>query len=874
MVSRHHFESLFRNTDYVASEFDSDKYDNFKILPLHKEGAKRSLERMADVLLADYYPGLEALLSVSQVKVPNLPTNFSGWYPEMPTSKVLLFDIETMVQMGNFPVMAVAIDPNGEVFVWKYTNYGELIELPDETLVIAHNSSFDAQGLANSFQGIEHGCYFMDTMTLANACYGYCSSQFWVADKKETGQRLPIWAYKGYGKSNFKSLKDTYFHLYPDAPDEDINKEIRDMFVTAKTLDEIEFHLGDLLEYNINDVVITLKVFRKLFPYWKRKNPSSVTLMGHIISSSYRIPLTPDWETWIEKVEATHAGIENQITSSLAKIAKKWASEGQDPDNPWQSHLDWSVVRKKLSKKRYELLSELIHPHNVASFLDASYDDQKQLISSLSLDSKSHFLKNWKAKGKNPSILELIQPYRGEVTWYKKALKSPNGITLKSKLAHYLLEMQFDGKPVFHTADKGWQNSEKQVPHPSGGGNVGYLFSDKLGSMFENGMLSSENPVCKEVLDLAVGQTYWVSVRKRVNDARVINNWTLPQTGGGTVTGRVTDPLWLTTCDPKPHLVGSELKSRIQCPEGYKFLNADFSGQEMRIAWTLGDSLSGYMGATEMSRSGIMGNKADGTDSHSSLAAKLSELVGRPYKRGDAKVIGFSMLYMAGKPAVASYIRMACPEVDTATATRIANGALEYRRGKTMYTPEGRVYEGGTDSQAYNAINQICNQDFPRTPLLQREMSDPMCPRFVKDDFYTTRANWVVQGSARDELDCVSVAMTFMFRYAGLKSRLVWSRHDEVIVMCPESEVKLASEILQQAHTFTWAAFHECLGLYDIPTQGLLFDAIDVDTTVRKEPDVALTTPSNQNDPHPNGYSLYPEDFKGFESWSELRTLE
>jgi DNA polymerase gamma 1 len=802
MVNQKHFSQLFPGKPYKASSFDTDAYNDFSVLPLSKQGAKASLERMALKLLQKYKPDLDQLLTLDNYQVPEIPQGQTGWYPSQPSAAVLVFDIETMVKLGGKPVYATALSSDGQVYYWVTPEYGCLIDLPDNTLVIGHNVTFDAQGIASSFSGLDHGCLFMDTMTLANMCYGFCSQQYWAVNSDKP---KPIWAYKGYGSSNYKSLAATYEWLYPDMPL--VDKEIRNIFVESDSLSEVLGNTAELLDYNLEDVRLTHQVFKKLFPYWQQKNPSPITLYGHILSTSYKLPLTPGWQDWITEVDSKYELVSQEIGATLLSIADKWVAQGYSASNPYHQHLDWTVSQR--AKK-----------------------------------------------------------YKGLPNWYRKEMMSKGTISLRSRVAHYLLALEFDGEPVFYSG--GYRTVSTKIPHPSGSGNVGYLFSKDLLPLYENGMLKSSNPECQDLLDKAISLTYWTSVQSRVKSAVVINNWTLPQTGGGTVTGRVTDPLWLTTCDPKKHLIGSELKSRIQAPPGYKLLIADFSSQEMRIAWTLGDSINGYMGSCEMSRSGVVGDKASGTDAHSTLAAKLSQLTGQPYSRQDAKIAGFSMLYMAGQKAVASYIRQVIPSLSIDKAKAIAKDALEYRRGKTVYTQEGRYYSGGTDSDAYNAIDRIANQPRPRTPLLQREMTDPLCPQYVKDDFYTTRANWVVQGSARDQLDTLSVALTFMINHANLKSRLIWSRHDEVIVMCPDSEVELTSELLQQSHTFTWAAFHECLNLYDLPTPGLLFDSIDVDVTVRKDPTKPIVTPSMPHSDVPDGYSIPSTSFKGFSDWNQL----
>ena len=109
-----------------------------------------------------------------------------------------------------------------------------------------------------------------------------------------------------------------------------------------------------------------------------------------------------------------------------------------------------------------------------------------------------------------------------------------------------------------------------------------------------------------------------------------------------------------------------------------------------------------------------------------------------------------------------------------------------------------------------------------------------------------------------------------MANYAGLKSKIIWSRHDEVLVLCPEAEVNIASEVLQQAHIFTWAALHDQLRLYDLPNHGLLFDEVNVDKVCRKEVNKPISTPSI-DDNEPVGYYIKPDEINGFSQWAELQ---
>ncbi len=858
MVTKLVFKKLFPGKDYKPSRYDDSVEP--KVLPLAKTGVVGSLDRMASKRLSGYMGELEGLLKLKVSAPSTVPTyeeQPDGWSKldtlepvDIPPGNVRVIDVETLVQLGSVPVMAVALGVDG-LYIWKTPKLGTLVDIGNHKLTIGHNVSYDMARFTESYQGLDAELHCLDTMTLSTLVSGFCSSQTWAEFKKDTSDKLPIWAYKGFGKSNYKSLKDAFKFYCRGSKMATPDKTIRDKFVESPDLDSLTSDWPQLLLYNILDVIYTLKVFQKVYPLWRNKSPHDTSLYGLMCSGFYRLPLNTEFKEWVGSTEEKYHQTVDNITADLEQVALEWV------DN-------FTVVALNLL---HEYIAQVTHlpARYFTSVSDRYYNLLMcHLRYGPDLEDQWSTMLDWTVKTRTRKL-------KGYPEWYRKAKSGQNpNITLKSQLAPYLLRLGFEGEPVIHSGDRGWHTRVSDIPHPSGEGNVGYLFSKDFLGMFDNGMLCSQDSRCQVLLDRAIGISYWTSVRSRVKESTIVNNWTLPEVGGGTVTGRVTDPLWLTTCDPKGHLLGSELKSRIKAPDGHKLLIADFSSQEMRIAWTLGDARVGKVGGTPMSLSGIKGSKSNGTDAHSMTATKISEITGKKFPRQGAKIINFSMLYMAGVKTVSSYIRQVLPEVSIADARSIAKETLEYRRGKVTYNDSNREYSGGTDSDTYTAIDYIACQPKPRTPLLEREMPDPLCPLYCNSDFYTTRANWTIQATARDQLDCLTTAFNFMANHANIRSKIIWSRHDEVLVLCPESEVSMASELLQQAHIFTWAALHDQLKLYDLPNHGMLFDEINVDTVCRKEIDKAIVTPSI-DDKEPIGYYIKPEEINGFSQWAELQ---
>lgn len=812
MVTQYTHNRLFPGQPYLgATEFDG--HPEPPVLQLAKEGVLASLERMAQSLLAPFMPELLDLLKVGEYTIPpttdwaSQPIGWSvmGTYEpiETPPTKVGVFDVETLVKFKGYPVMATYLGSNGVWYCWRVPKVGKYIMLAPGSLIIGHNVSFDAALVQGPVMAL-------DTQVLATQVSGFCTDQQWVCYSDKPKHTLPFWALKGFGKGNYKSLRDTAeFYL-----GETLDKTERNLFVEANSFEELHPEWCNLLAYCANDVRVTHEVLKVLWPLWKGKAPHSASLWGAIVANSYRLPIAPDWEKWLANTERVYENAQQEIADALKAIAEDWVAKGFDPEDPWHQMVDWTIKPRTRKLKGYP-------------------------------------------------------------EWYRKC---DGEFSIHQVMGHILLKMRYLGKPVMWSRKQGYYTEDGSIPHPKGSnGNVGYLFSKDFNSAFESGVLSSSDPQCQKLVDLAYSVAYWTSVRSRALGVRVQDGWVVPLTGGGTVTGRVTEPLWLTTCDPKPPSkgkpgrIGSELKSRIQAPPGHKLVIADFSSQELRIAWTLGDSRVGKVGGTPMSQAGIAGDKSKGTDGHSMLSANLTAKAGSPINRDTSKNIVYAMQYGAGVPSVSNTIRLNCPHLNPGEAEAIAREAITFKRGTGQYMNNERIYVGGTDSEAVNAIAAIAVSDRPRTPLLQREMPDPLMPLYVGRDYATTRNNYVIQATARDGLDLLCTGFAYLCKHFGLTAFIAWTRHDEVMIVAADHEVQMATELIQQAHAFTWAALHEALGLYQMPTIGMWFEDVNIDTVCRKEVTASCLTPSNTVEP-PKGYKVLPADLKGVSTWAVNHT--
>lgn len=110
-------------------------------------------------------------------------------------------------------------------------------------------------------------------------------------------------------------------------------------------------------------------------------------------------------------------------------------------------------------------------------------------------------------------------------------------------------------------------------------------------------------------------------------------------------------------------MIGSDLKSMVQCSQGWKMVGADVDSQEQWLAALFGDSISKekQAGATPMSHmllSGqknfliiFLGEKSEGTDLHSIVAKQVN------IDRNDAKILNYARLYGAGKMHAMEFLK-------------------------------------------------------------------------------------------------------------------------------------------------------------------------------------------------------------------------
>lgn len=837
----------------VPVDYPDHLYDGPLPLPeLRGENLREHFESIASEQVGHYK---ELGDSFSKTKLPSsLPGSFDlvfepgwtrytcqegHWVTEpvpYPLEEVFTFDTETFVHRGAYPIIGTALSAEA-VYVWLASelinsslpedewDQWSMIPIGENRLVIGHNVSYDRVRAQEgySLDRTKPENFYFDTLSAHIGVSGLASGQRWLyilAGKDpesltEEEKRKLRYAPKWLDEGSTNSLVATYnFHVYEVRkffgenvePLSEGDKKIRDLFVKATDLETINGRLGEALEYAIKDAFYTAELFQALWPKYLDATPSMVALCGHYHLNGSIVPLASNWKEWIQNVEHVY----EEHNAEMTQICK---------DLMWKCYEEWKDAG-----------------------CEESYWKNDPWLSQLK--------EKWEVKipagGKSK--------YAGVPTWVRPFIKdSEEKIGVKSRLAHLLLRLEWKGKPITWVEGEGWcyLNEDAlltKIPHPKGTGeNVGSLFGKEFVEDFKTGLAGSKLPEAQRAIEIAVACSYWTGTRKRVmdriylpvenphgSDALV----TLPGIlAHGTVTRRTVENLFAVMCSTKPHRIGTELKTRVQAPEGWKIISADYDAQELNIAGIYADRWEGgYVGCSPMGYSVLSGSKEAGTDPHSALA-KLAGI-----DRDTAKIAGFSVLYGAGVKAVQMYIRRRYPDKSPSEVKNFAYKILESKKGRQR----NGLYEGGSDSGAFNMMEEISMRSrVPQLPCLGTKISTAMRPAAVGDEFRTGRTNWAIQASGAEILSITLTAVGWLAKEYKIPYRFLISIHDELHFMTPQRYAEQFAVLFQMAHMYTWALFHSAVGIPELPLSRAFFSSVAIDDRIRKSPKENTTTLSN-----------------------------
>ncbi|XP_050738206.1 DNA polymerase subunit gamma-1-like isoform X1 [Eriocheir sinensis] len=324
------------------------------------------------------------LLNTLVEDVPSLPNKWEfapGWtryHPDgscssvdYPECSAIVFDVEVCVTEGNQPTMATAVS-NKYWYSWcsealinpdvhfdgSEIRMEELIPLETSSsmnpvpshsgrVVVGHNVSYDRLRVREQYLLKETPLRFVDTMSLHIAVSGLVSEQraLLMKNKGEKKIRLP---WMSVGCQN--SLVEVY--KFYCRPEKGLEKSTRDVFVDG-TLSDVREDFQNLMSYCATDVTATQKVLAKLLPLFYERFPHPVTFSGMLEMGLTFLPVTKNWEKYIEASEVQYHQVERQLNEELVKQvqASLGSMKNKEYENdPWLWSLDWAQPKARVKK--------------------------------------------------------------------------------------------------------------------------------------------------------------------------------------------------------------------------------------------------------------------------------------------------------------------------------------------------------------------------------------------------------------------------------------------------------------------------------------------------------------------------------------------
>ncbi|KAI1704765.1 DNA polymerase family A domain-containing protein [Ditylenchus destructor] len=768
------------------------------------------------------------------------PTTGTTSKVDFPDEELLFFDTEVCVTEGQLPTLAVAVSPtkwyswcsNLLIDLQPYPEYPRLTHLiPLESLdeakrrpkvIVGHNVAYDRSKVREQYLEKKTPARFWDTMSMNIAISGMADHQRPMYEKADDDLQKDYiyrdvlgWIDAWKMRVSKNSLEAVHNKLC-GASSMTVDKTLKEMFV-KDNMENIRGRFQDLTTYCANDVQATFEIYQKLFPEFEKRFPSSVTYCGMLEMANAYLPITSNWREFAKKCDRERSEKSESVVRTFVSAAKdvceKLQVDNAYQKDPWMWVSDWSVKTTGAYKGRnnwyIEMFKDKKHSNEPIEELTEgcvkmSVRDIPRIFG-LCYGPYPLYFKKEKGWGflvqmtdmKPNERMDLVDLSSG-----KKVICPSTEIMnlISSNLeANKIMPLDENNKPVgmnvsifqFH-----------QLPHSSGKPqSVGTPFAKHFADYYKQGLLWSarakEFPVFEELLEsmlLSKNETrFWVNYSARFREQLAI--WTdesesEPQFGAiapsitpaGTVTRRAVHKLWLVSANAKENMIGSDLKTMVECPEGYNFVGADVDSQEQWIAAIFGDSISTEKraGSTPFGNMLLAGNKSDKTDLHS-IVAKTTGI-----SRDCAKILNYARLYGAGKLHAIEFLKQQgtkdslateianklfsatkgtlqdylelkpefkedfedflenkCPAMykgnnymlldgryflEPGDFTIIVEGAMKRQDGGLFHPEKIQLYKDGFESHTFNFLEFKCKENQPETPILGCRLSRALEP--------------------------------------------------------------------------------------------------------------------------------------------------
>ena len=656
------------------------------------------------------------------------------------------------------------------------------------------------------------------------------------------------------GRSSINSLLEAaQFHCKIK-----LDKVPRDLFGELNPSGVVD-HFQELMEYCATDVDITHRVFKAVLPAFLEVAPHPASFGAILHLGKLFLPINKGWKDYIARSESTYNNLVHGVQECLTELAKQALNKKHDPrlfqDDPWLSQLDWGGQAIRMLKPAKDGSTRPAKNQKLPGMPNWYRDLFANANAEMSLTVKTRIAPillrlrwdgfplvwtdrfGWTFQVDSEEQAKVFRnrhftlcdfSEKKEAAIIEESYDEANAdIRRKLKSVRLGVNDAVDGKYYF------------KIPHKDGpAARCGTPLAKNYLKAFELGQLSSEFSYAREALEMNAACSYWQSARARIQSQLAVwgneldmgfgdvspdqnNGMILPQTiTMGTITRRAVENTWLTASNAKKNRVGSELKAMVQAPEGYKFVGADVDSEELWIASLLSDAQFGLHGATAIGWMTLEGDKSSGTDLHS----KTAQILG--ISRDDAKVFNYGRIYGAGLKFAIQLLTRFNPSLSRNEAEKLATNLYQATKGqrvrsKSKLSDAGKqtpFWRGGTESFTFNVLEDIADQEVPRTPVLQCAITEALLRRNIgKGGFLPSRINWAIQSSGVDYLHLLIVSMAYLIRHYNIDARLSLTVHDEIRYLVADKDQYRAALALQISNLWTRALFCRLVGMNDVP---------------------------------------------------------
>jgi hypothetical protein len=432
------------------------------------------------------------------------------------------------------------------------------------------------------------------------------------------------------------------------------------------------------------------------------------------------------------------------------------------------------------------------------------------------------------------------------------------------------------------------------------------VFSKSFLPHWSKKQITTESSYAQEIANTYATISFWNSFRDRVhNKMMVFNNGEhlslclRPQVAGA-VSGRAIDNIGLVLSTPQLNKVGSELGGYFCCPDGYKFVFADFDSiQAVIIALYAAIAEAKELGIANkpinclnnpFSTSVLVGEKRtkstlawllakqinpnwetewvlpeieddESLDSYKKRRETKEKEIDKCYSLG--KTVQYAMLFGAGL----SKLIILCG------SETVATNVIKYFKGE--FNKAEKKYVGGIASGYFNYCRELATGttflggkfykvDNIESSFLGRELPNILKPSNRGKDLSMTAMNVVTQAIDVDCLNYVTNGIITQCSQEGIFLRYSTSVHDALYTIAKDEDVERVREIFQEQHIKMYEALLSKfnIDISTFPKSGLRYSGVDVNSRWTKHEGDLGKTLSNQDgyDYEVTASFLYPEE--------------